>query len=110
MIKALKESYPVKTICEIFDVHRSSYKYWITRSQVINSKQVKENALVKSIFKESHGSAGARTIASIATDRGHALSRYRAGRLMKACGLHSCNNPNIPISELNKYNPLFLII
>jgi len=50
-------------------------------------------AQVKAIFNESNGSAGARTIASIATDRGMALSRYRAGRLMKQCQLESCQQP-----------------
>jgi len=49
--------------------------------------------MVKSIFNESNGSAGARTIADIATSRGLALSRYRAGRLMKACQLVSCQQP-----------------
>lgn len=50
-------------------------------------------AVVTSIFRESNGSAGARTIAGIATDRGVALSRYRAGRLMKQCQLVSCQQP-----------------
>jgi len=74
-------------------VHRSSYKYWINRSKAINPKKVNELALVKSIFNESNDSAGARTIASIATDRGVALSRYRAGGLMKQCDLVSCQQP-----------------
>ena len=93
MIKALKESYPVKQLCETFDVHRSSYKYWLSRSQEIKPERVKELALVRAIFGESNDSAGARTIASIATDRAHPLSRYRAGRLMAACGLVSCQQP-----------------
>ena len=93
MIKTLKESYPVKTLCQAFDMHRSSYKYWVARSGKINARQIKEQALVKSIFNESNGSAGARTLARIATDREHPLSRYRAGRLMKACELTSCQQP-----------------
>ena len=71
-------------------MHCSSYKYWIKRSQTINPKKLNEQLLVKTIFSESNGSVGARTIADIATQRGTALSRYRAGRLMKACQLHSC--------------------
>ncbi len=93
MIKRLKESYPVKTLCQVFDVHRSSYKYWVTRSKIISAKIVNEKTMVKAIHHESNGSAGARTIATIATDRGMALSRYRAGRLMKQCGLMSCQQP-----------------
>ena len=49
--------------------------------------------MIKSIFAESNGSAGARTIAEISTQRGMKLSRYRAGRLMKACQLTSCQQP-----------------
>ena len=93
MIKALKESYPVTLLCHAFKVHRSSYKYWTARSKAISPERIKELALVKAIFHESNGSAGARTIASIATDRDHPLSRYRASRLMKAGELQSCQLP-----------------
>ena len=87
MITSLKESYPVTTLCTAFGVHRSSYKYGVKRLHEIKPAKLKEQALVKSIFRESNGSAGARTIAQIATNRQHPLSRYRAGRLMKTCPL-----------------------
>jgi putative transposase len=44
-------------------------------------------------FKESNGSAGARSVAEIMTARGTPLSRYRAGRIMKVLGLVSCQLP-----------------
>ena len=50
--------------------------------------------MVKTIFLESNGSAGARTISTIATTRGLALSRYVITRLMKKLGLVSCQPPN----------------
>ena len=93
MIQALKESYPVKTLCEAFGAHRSSYRHWSQRSKVTKPERLKELALVKSIFTESNGSAGARTIATIATTRGTALSRYRTRGLMKQCNLQSCQQP-----------------
>jgi putative transposase len=93
MIESLKESYPVTTLCSAFNVHRSSYKYGAKRLREIKPERLKEHALIKSIFRESNGSAGARTIAQIATDRKHPLSRYRAGRLMKVCKLNSCQQP-----------------
>lgn len=65
MIASLKESYPVTTLCSTFDVHRSSYKYGIKRLNTIKPDKVKELALIKSIFNESNGSAGARTIAHL---------------------------------------------
>jgi len=80
-------------LCQAFDVHRSSYKYWAKRTTTIKPTQVNERVMVKTIFTESQGSAGARTIARIATDRGLALSRYRAGRMMKLCALTSCQRP-----------------
>lgn len=50
--------------------------------------------MVKSIYTESNNSAGARTIATISTERGLALSRYVATRLMKEQGLVSCQLPS----------------
>jgi len=50
--------------------------------------------MVKSIYAESNNSAGARTIASIATTRGLSLSRYVATRLMREQGLVSCQLPS----------------
>ena len=93
MINGLKESYPVQTLCTVFDVHRSSYRYWLKRDRKISSQRLKEITTVKSIFNESRGSAGARTIATIATDRGVPLSRYRSSGLMKQCQLVSYQLP-----------------
>ena len=58
--------------------------------------------MVKSIFAESNGSAGARTIAEISTQRGISLSRYRASRLMKACQLTSCQQPKHAYKKAKK--------
>jgi putative transposase len=41
---------------------------------------------IKAIHAESKKFAGARSIATIASERGFALSRYRATRLMKKLG------------------------
>lgn len=41
----------------------------------------------------SGGSAGSRTIATIATTSNYVVSRYRAGKAMKALGLMSCQVP-----------------
>lgn len=49
--------------------------------------------MVRQIHAESNGSAGARTLATIATARGVSLTRYRAGNLMKDLGLVSCQLP-----------------
>ena len=49
--------------------------------------------MVKAIFNESSGSAGARTVATIATARDVLLSRYRASKIMKQFDLTSCQLP-----------------
>ena len=90
MIIALKGSYPVQTLCHVFDVHRSCYRYWVNRDKKMSPKRLKEVTTVRSISNKSGGSVGARAIATIATDREVALSRYRASRLMNQCQIVSC--------------------
>ena len=77
-------------MCQVFSVHRSSYKYWVNRDIKISPETVKLHSEVRSIHRISNGSAGARTIASIASNNGTQLTRYRASRLMKQLGLVSC--------------------
>ena len=89
----MESSYKTVQLCKTFDVHRSSYNYWAKRSKVVSPEQLKALTFVKVIHRESNGSAGARTIATIATTRGLPLSRYRATKLMKAQALVSCQLP-----------------
>lgn len=93
MIDRLKESHPVTALCQAFEIHRSSYKYWLKNKETVSAKQVHEQAIVQAIHRESKGSAGARTIATIATDRGTPLTRYRASNLMRELQLVSCQLP-----------------
>jgi len=92
-VKRLKDSHPVAVLCSALGIHRSSYKYWVNRPKIRSPERVKEEVMVKAIFEESKGSAGARTIATIATKRGLKLSRYRAGNMMKRNHLVSCQQP-----------------
>jgi len=93
MIARLQESYPVTVLCQTLQVHRSSFRTWLSRDKRLKPPQIHERELVRHIHEQSKGSAGARTVATIATNQGTALSRYRAGRLMKALGLVSCQMP-----------------
>ncbi len=92
----------MKVLCETFNTHRSSYRYWLNRVTTISAKRVKEMSVVKMIFNESNGSAGARTISSVATTRGMSLSCYRTGRLMKACDLESSQPPKYSYKKAEK--------
>lgn len=89
MIEQLQESYPQVHLCELFGVHRSSFKYWRSRSRRINPNQIKDNASVAEAHRLSGGSAGARTIAGLVTD----MTRYRAAKAMKRLSLVSCQMP-----------------
>jgi len=77
----------------VFEVNRSSYKYWSKRCKKLSPEQVELDSQVREAFEESNGSAGARTLADIVTARGTKLSRYRASRLMKRLELVSCQLP-----------------
>ena len=89
----MQERYSVKELCKAFGVYRSSYRYWLNGQSTISPRKIQERALVKEIHKESGGSAGSRTIATVATLRGINLSRYRARKLMVALNLVSCQLP-----------------
>ncbi len=83
----------MKRLCEVFGVHRSSYRYWANRDKSLSSERVLVRAEVRRAYELSNGSAGARTIADIVTARGIPLSRYRASKFMKELGLISCQLP-----------------
>ncbi len=83
----------MKTLCQVFSVNRSSYKYWRNRPNDISPGRVKLDSLVREAHAASHGSAGVRTIADIVSTLGEKLSRYRAARIMKRLGLVSCQMP-----------------
>ena len=74
----------------MFEIHRSSYKYWAKKRHIINPERVKLYSEVRRVHRLSNGSAGARTLASIITLGGIPLSRYRAGKIMSILGLSSC--------------------
>ena len=86
----------------MFGVHRSSYRYWADRDKQITPERVKLLSEVREAHRESNGSAGARTIANIVTTRGIPLTRYRAGRLMEALDLVSCQQPKHRYKKVNE--------
>lgn len=80
-------------MCSVFNVHRSSYRYWLNRPKGLKPEQVELQAKVKEAYTLSKGSAGARTIATMVSRDGELLSRYRASKAMKLAGLVSCQPP-----------------
>ncbi|VAW79563.1 Transposase InsO for insertion sequence element IS911 [hydrothermal vent metagenome] len=83
----------MKVLCGLFGVHRSSYRAWRDRPQELSAEECQLREQVKSAHVLSNGSAGARSIATMLTNAGTPLSRYRAGRRMKLLGLVSSQTP-----------------
>ena len=81
------------TLCHVFGVHRSSYKYWRNRSTKPDPGRIALRSLVQELHDASHGSAGARSIAAMAKLKGFRMGRWLAGKLMKELGLVSCQQP-----------------
>jgi putative transposase len=80
-------------LCEVFEVHRSTYKYWRKRDKLITPETAKLHSQVKEVHRQSNVSVGARTLAIMATNNGYPLSRYRAGNNMKKLDLANCQLP-----------------
>ncbi|MCK0699252.1 IS3 family transposase [Escherichia coli] len=93
IIGKLRAHYPVATLCHVFGVHRSSYRYWKNRPEKPDGRRAVLRSQVLELHNISHGSAGARSIATMATLRGFRMGRWLAGRLMKELGLVSCQQP-----------------
>lgn len=93
LIGKLRARYPVTTLCHVFGVHRSNYKYWNVRLVQPDRRRTKLRSQVQELHNISHGSAGARTIATIVTTQYSVnMSRYLAGKLMKEIGITSCQH------------------
>lgn len=56
---------------------------------MVNPVHVRLCSEIRRAWNQSRGSAGARTLADMLTQNGVAMSRYRAGRLMKYLNLSS---------------------
>ncbi|WP_099137526.1 IS3 family transposase [Xenorhabdus budapestensis] len=93
LIEQFRVHYPVAFLCQLFGVYRSSYQAWQNRRKPPDPERVKLKSLVREAFNESHGSAGARTMATIVTTKGRPLGRWLAGKLMAELGLVSRQQP-----------------
>ncbi|CAL13896.1 hypothetical protein located on insertion sequence element IS1666 [Yersinia enterocolitica subsp. enterocolitica 8081] len=85
--------YSVKALCKAFDVQRSSYRYWHNRERVPDVERTIKRSLVNEVWHASGGSAGARNIAIMVTNKGVKLGRWLAGKLMAELNMTSCQRP-----------------
>lgn len=68
-------------------------RYWKDRPEKPDGRRAVLRSQVLELHGISHGSAGARSIATMATRRGYQMGRWLAGRLMKELVLVSCQQP-----------------
>ncbi|WP_410978712.1 IS3 family transposase [Cobetia sp. SIMBA_158] len=81
-------------LCQVFGVHRSSYRAWRGRDRRPCETEQKLLDQVVEAHTVSNGSAGARSIAKMFTQAVTQLSRYRASKRMKQLGLMSSQPPS----------------
>jgi putative transposase len=98
-VARLKGANNLTDLCQTFAVHRSSYNYWATRKSIIKPERVKQLAEVKRIHNLSNSSAGARTVATMATTEGFPMSSYVVIKRMKELALVSCQLPPSSLQE-----------
>ncbi|MCX8956341.1 hypothetical protein EHW66_21110 [Erwinia psidii] len=73
----------------MFEVHRSSYKYW-RQPKKPDVTRVALLSLIRESCRESNDFAGARNIAAMVTTKGVKLSRWWTTKLMKELTFISC--------------------
>jgi putative transposase len=100
-VEKLKESHAVSLVCDVFGVHRRRYKYWPDHPKSPSRERVKLLGEVRAAHKDSNGLAGVQIVATIVSDRGAPLSRYRAIKLMKELRLVSCQMPRHCYKKVN---------
>jgi putative transposase len=89
-------------LCRVFEVNRSSYRYWANRASSIDPERVKLIAELKRWFGLSNGSAGERTLVTFLAQSGYKVSRWLVNKLMKQEGLVSRQLPTHRYAKAEK--------
>jgi putative transposase len=76
-------------LCEAFGLGYSTLKYQRRQAKRIDPAKIALQASIRECHRQSNGSAGARTLATMVSLQGIPLSRYRSSRLMKQLDLYS---------------------
>lgn len=73
IVTRLSGSYTVVSLCAALDVHRSSYRYWQKRRDTIDPARVRLYSEIRRAWNQSRGSAGARTLTDILTQKSNVV-------------------------------------
>lgn len=80
-------------LCQLFGVNRSSYRYWQANPVQVPPERLCLIAEMKRWFRESNGSAGARSLVRLLAISGFKVGRWLINKLMKQEGLISRQVP-----------------
>jgi putative transposase len=86
LIDTLKKAYPVSQLCEVLDVHKSSYYYWQAHHEPPVARihlQVK----IKVIHADVNQIYGSRRMSDALKEKGLDVGRYQVRRLMQEAGV-----------------------
>ena len=92
MAKKLIETYPVKLLCDTFEIPMSTLYYYKRKTRNETKRQQEEHDLsdaIRVIFEENKGRLGVERIRILLQEQGITTSKRRIGRLMKQMGLSS---------------------
>ncbi|HEI8868293.1 TPA: IS3 family transposase [Serratia odorifera] len=111
LITRLKAKWPVRSLCRLWDVHRSVYYAQVKRP--VNVQRIELRSRVRAFHALSRGAAGSQMLRQSGVDAG----RWLARRLMQECGLASRqpvkhryrvnedNSPALPNLLNRQFNP-----
>ena len=92
MAKKLIETYPVKLLCDTFEISMSTLYYYKRKTRNETKRQQEEHDLsdaIRVFFEENKGRLGVERIRILLQEQGITTSKRRIGRLMKQMGLSS---------------------
>ena len=93
-------------LCEVLDVNRSSYRYWLTHPKQTTPARLTLVAELKRLFGLSLGSAGQRSLVTMLRQAGFTVSRWLVRKLMKQEGLVSRQRPQHRYAKAEKAHTL----
>jgi putative transposase len=88
-VSQLSQHAPIDTVCRTFDVCRSSFYYQRHRLVRIDRERLELRAKVRTLFKQSRGAAGSRSLVWMLAAEGIQIGRYKARALMREANLRS---------------------
>jgi len=97
-------TYPVKDLCEVIGIDRSSY-YRSLKPRASNSEEILSGELVVEVFSRHSRRYGSRRIEAELKAQGVAMGRHRIRRLMREQGLKAIQPKQfVPKTTLSRHN------